>query len=133
MIELVDVQYGDYVYINSTAPGIDSDNHGFFVVGWGEIQNCEDAIQSTLSLGTNIFADKNSAYVNSIPYVVDFPGSRKDSIATIRRQSPVPRPFYCSYYNAPGPDDFFLSGHSWFFVTMPSEITLPVERLFALP
>jgi hypothetical protein len=56
-------------------------------------------------------------------------------LVATRRQTPVPRPFYCSRYddpNIPG-EDFFTHRHAWFFFRMPETITISIEYLYGLP
>jgi hypothetical protein len=124
-------------------------------VGWGPIQDCPSAINTTFTFATSnagngtdyldtIFPNSGSAYgfngtinvFGSIPYVVDFSGASQN----LRRQSPKPRPFYCSAHNdlstngdsnAQGlPENYFGFGHEWFFFTMPNNISIPTERIF---
>lgn len=146
-VVLPSVKSGDYIYINSFDPDIPSDTHGFVVVGWGPLVDCKDAISANFSFSTEnngngaeymntIFPDISTAYgfdstkntFGSIPYVVDFSGNRSDG----RRQTPKPRPFFCSAYNDPttvGQENLFSSEHEWYFFRLPDVITLPPTRI----
>jgi hypothetical protein len=161
LTRLTGIQSGDYIYVNSivTSANNPGDTHGFVVIGWGPILDCEDTINTTFTFQTSnagdgtdylntIFPNSSSAYgydvsgsltVNvfgSIPYVVDFSGTSHN----LRRQTPKPRPFYCSAYNdlttvgdpntQGQQENYFGRDHEWFFFTMPNDITIPSDRIF---
>lgn len=95
--------------------------------------------------------------MGTIPYVVDFPGTR----STERVQRPVPRPFYCTWYQerfvrtlenlyvdsderiepakpdqngygagAFGFDALTGSGHAWYFYKFPDTATIFFSQLY---
>ncbi|KAB2892952.1 MAG: hypothetical protein F9K28_10695 [Bacteroidetes bacterium] len=153
-VKLASIQYGDYLYINTKYEDnckdqqgnniLCGDTHGFFIVGWGPLEQCQDAIDTEFGFKmvksgdgsdypNTVFPDIASAYVNSVPYMVDFSGISNDK----RRQTPKPRPFYCSYYDdlttLAADGSYFRTDHAWFFFTMPDALVLPVNRMYTSP
>jgi hypothetical protein len=136
--KIKEIQAGDYIFINSGpvslggVGGNGTDNHGFLVVGWGEIQDCTNALSqrfifaNTHSPGTIVPIVNQMPPTRTIPYVVDFPG-----VGSGKRQQSKPRPFYCSVANdtgvplgSDGTAGRFTSGHGWFFVKLPNNIII---------
>jgi hypothetical protein len=131
---------GDYIWIDS----LDSDTqtsqdttHGLLVAGWGEAENCANVINppngdppgSRVSLTAGLYYSYTSAVQDGIqhpvPYVVDFSRGL---------QQPIPRPFYCTSYDAPSYNEeidwsFFLN-HDWYFFSLPYEMSIESNRLF---
>jgi hypothetical protein len=145
------VMLGDYVFINSFAgAGTGTDNHGYIVVGWGDIASCHCVIgqdgQDCDPRWNNPYQRSNlqpSFTPGTVPYVVDY------SYATNRgwTQDPQPRPFYCSKFDIesyrstpnssktkfPGNYTAFGNQHSWTFYHMPDEaIYIPCRRQYKL-
>ncbi len=138
--EVQNIQQGDYVWINSRLdlPGQnDTDNHGFFVIGWGTILTCNDALALSTPSFYSTYAEAQSTIPNNpvVPYVVDFAGIR----STGRTQRPIPRPFYCSWHEQDGDDIVFGSfghdadqdRHSWYFFTLPNMVTIDQDQIYA--
>ncbi|MCI0709736.1 MAG: hypothetical protein L0154_06190 [Chloroflexi bacterium] len=150
-----EIKYGDYMWINTGASTPldtdDDDTHGLLVVGWGEAKNCADVIEPSSGVRTQLIVgsstdisptlgDANTAGVpNPVPYVVDF---------SFRIQQPIPRPFYCTRFDAEDYTSSFVVteddpqgnstdrnwsvfdfNHSWYFFALPDEIMLDIEFL----
>jgi hypothetical protein len=126
------IRQGDYLWINTQmATGASADAHGLLVVGWGEIQTCEAALQlSPASL--TLYSTPSNAPSNLplVPYVADFN----------RLQRPSARPFYCTLFqdptNLPQPgeqlENFFGGDHSWYFYAMPDQIVVNIDQIYTL-
>jgi hypothetical protein len=162
---LTNIERGDYVWIeprvyvyedtdgdgepddietddSSGEPVLVNDTHGFMVVGWGPIEECNYAID----ISSELYPDFVSASGQQVvPYVTDFSGPTQDSLQI---QASGPRPFYCSWVDGayakdtrPGteewthvplyPNPFGLAGrHNWYFYKVPPSLTLPVSEIY---
>lgn len=113
------IEMGDYILIDPFDTG--GGAHGFLVVGWGAIENCEDSLTIRRIVGN--FTESRVSD-NTVPYVVDF------TTAT----SPTPRPFYCSIYNDQIPPvTGYFNRHDWYFYTLSNSITINTSQLFVDP
>ena len=138
------VERGDYVWINtgSGTPGdpLDDRTHGFLVVGWYTADDCSAIIHPDtgtrpgLSEIADTYETAISTITNPVPYVVDF---------SYQIQQPIPRPFYCSHFDAantydqtdvggglPWHWDFFNRHHNWYFFHMPDDVTLELQQIY---
>jgi hypothetical protein len=120
------LQAGDYMFINSYDPTVPpekrGDYHGLMVVGWYSPMDCESAFELELSPNAfDISASDTSLDTAMVPWVADFTSV----------QQPLPRPFYCTRYLQAQMEDFVA--HDWYFYTLPDEITIGVDQIYADP
>jgi hypothetical protein len=76
-----------------------------------------------LYLSSQLAEINNIAY--PVPYVVDFSQDL---------QQPIPRPFYCTAYNASAYDDGqdwgFFFDHDWSFFSLPEIVSIDSAQLY---
>jgi len=123
------IEAGDYMFINSGnySSVSNADDHGYIVVGWGNVINCADALEDS-SLAA-LQTEKTSG--DQVPYVVDYSyGGAVDNRGWT--QDPRPRPFYCSKYSQGDSYQPFGDGgsHEWFFYHIPDYVYIPCDRQY---
>ncbi|MCI0708943.1 MAG: hypothetical protein L0154_02160 [Chloroflexi bacterium] len=123
------IEYGDYAWISSP----NNRTHGFIVAGWGNAVECSTVLpnptvsaRTSFTIGNGLYRTREVAQsnglANAVPYVVDF---------SWQLQQPIPRPFYCSSYDAPHPPwTHFELYHNWYFYHIPETVEIPVEQIF---
>jgi hypothetical protein len=132
------LQAGDYVWINSF-DNAGSDYHGLVVVGWAEPTSCVVALNRISNTATwltyengNIYRTYEEAYNSPnitrtsqnnprvVPYVADYTNPNTT-------QRPMPRPFYCTWYDDTGEG---FANHSWYFYQIPKQMYFLKDQLF---
>jgi hypothetical protein len=107
-----EIEAGDYMWVDPNS----GTEHGFVVVGWGQIGSCASIINATqtpLSVGYQ---------PDTVPYIADFSHgySSPSSTQLSQTQAEVPRPFYCSRFRSPT----YFDALEWYFFHLEDRATV---------